>query len=73
MRRERGSRRYGVLRGRDLKLGSLSHQRNADFPLPLDVREPGAELEEKLKPYAHRIRVHLTNITNLEKELGVEG
>jgi cell division protein FtsB len=31
-----------------------------------------AQLDEKLKPYAQRIRVHLTNITNLEKELGVQ-
>ena len=32
-----------------------------------------ARLEEKLKPYQDRVRVHLTNISNLEKELGAKG
>jgi len=32
-----------------------------------------ARLEERLKPYQDRVRVHLTNISNLEKELANEG
>ncbi len=35
-----------------------------------DRRE--ARLEERLKPYQDRVRVHLTNISNLEKELANE-
>ena len=36
-------------------------------------KAPRPQLDEKLKPYAERIRVHLTNISNLEKELGFQG
>jgi len=32
-----------------------------------------AALEEKLRPLRERVRVHLTNISNLERELGFEG
>lgn len=37
------------------------------------AKAPHLQADEKLKPYAERIRVHLTNISNLEKELGVQG
>ena len=37
------------------------------------AKVPHPQVEEKLKPYAERIRVHLTNISNLEKELGFQG
>jgi hypothetical protein len=37
------------------------------------AKAPRPQADEKLKPYAERIRVHLTNISNLEKELGVQG
>ena len=37
------------------------------------ARAPRPQADEKLKPYAERIRVHLTNISNLEKELGFQG
>ena len=37
------------------------------------ARAAHPQVDEKLKPYAERIRVHLTNISNLEKELGVQG
>ena len=32
-----------------------------------------ARAEEKLRPLRERVRLHLTNISNLEKELGFEG
>ena len=34
-------------------------------------REPGAQ--ERLRPYRERVRLHLTNISNLEKELDRAG
>src|SRR5437773_8761429 len=43
--RESGSWRHGVLWRRGLKLGGLSHQRNAGFFLPSHVGEPGIQLE----------------------------
>src|SRR5437773_11858465 len=43
--RESGAWRHGVLWRRGLKLGGLSHQRNAGFLLPSHVGEPGGQLE----------------------------
>jgi acyl-CoA reductase-like NAD-dependent aldehyde dehydrogenase len=44
----------------------------AQKDLLFSQQRDAGRVEETLKPYADRIRLHLTNISSLEKELGIE-